>query len=217
MKFPNAAQGVKKIFTAEILAIIAAGCTLIGGIMIVIAAASAGGGSKGGAVAGLAGTAIFMIAAAIISLISFIMNIIGINNASKDEPSFKTAFYCVLVGIVASIVAGIFSGNSVVNAIFTLVGNISSLAVTVFVITGIIKLADQLNNGEVSAKGNNQLKLIVAIYALSIIASLIVMILGGYSASVVAAVIYVIAMILNVIQIILYLSFLNKAKQMLAE
>ena len=79
-----------------------------------------------------------------------------------------------------------------------------SIAVTVFVITGVSNLADKLNNAEVSQKGRNLLKIIVCIYVLALIATIISLIFGGTFASVTAA-------------YFLYLSLLSKGKNMLAE
>lgn len=217
MTFPNAAKGVKRIFTAEILALIAAIASVIAIILALVMAGAAEANAEGAAVASLGGTAIFGIGAGVLMIIAFIMQIVGISNASKDEDSFKTAMACLLIGIAAALVGSIFSSNEVVVSIAELVSKLMSLFVTIFIISGIIKLADRLNDGVVSAKGTNLLKLITVIYALSLIASLIVVILGGYTASVVAGIIALIAGILQIIQYFVYLSYLSKAKKMLAE
>lgn len=216
MRFPNAAAGVKKIFTAEILALIAAIATLISTILLVVTLGAAASGSKGGTIVAGGFTAILFVAAGIVGIVAFIMSIVGISNASKDEPTFKTALICVIVGIIGSLVASIFSGNAVVSAIGSLVTNVANLFVTIFVITGIIRLADQLNNAEVGNKGNNILKMIIAISVLAIIANLIVLIMGG-RISVVAGIIAIVAAVLEIVQYIMYLSFLSNAKAMLAE
>lgn len=215
MRFPNAAAGVKKIFTAEILGLIGAIATVIGTISALIAVAAAANNSTGGTAVAGGAFVIFLLGAGVLGIIAFIMNIIGINSAAKDEASFKTALICVIVGIAGTAIASIFSSNATISAIGTLISNVANLFVTIFVITGIIRLADQLNNGEVSAKGNNILKVIIVVYALSIIASLIVMILGGQTASIIAGIIALVAAILNIVQYFMYLSFLSKAKKML--
>ena len=217
MRFPNAAKGVKRIFTAEILALIGGICGTIGIITLVIALAAASGKSATGTIAAGGATAIFMLAAGILSIIAFIMIIVGVSNASKEESSFKAALICIIIGIVGSLISSIFSGNATVSAIGSLISSLATLFSTIFIITGIIKLADQLNNGEISAKGNNILKMIIVVNVLAIIANLIVLILGGMTASTVAAIIALVAGILSIVQYIMYLSFLAKAKAMLAE
>ena len=219
MRFPNAASGVKKIFTAEILALISEILLLFAGVLVVIALAAAQNNANDSLALGtLAGFAIFGFGATVIAIIAFILKIVGISQASKDENSFKTAIICLIIGIVGSLVYSIFQTSSpTVASIGNLIYQLMNLFVTIFVISGIIKLADQLNDGVVSAKGSTLLKLITVIYALTIIANIIVLILGGYAVSIVAAIIYLIALILTVVQYIMYLVYLANAKKMLAE
>lgn len=219
MRFPNAASGVKKIFTAEILALISEILLLFAGVLVVIAlGASQNNANDSLALGTLAGFAIFGFGATVIAVIAFILKIVGISQASKDENSFKTAIICLIIGIVGSLVYSIFQTSSpTVASIGNLIYQLMNLFVTIFVISGIIKLADQLNDGVVSAKGSTLLKLITVIYALTIIANIIVLILGGYAVSIVAAIIYLIALILTVVQYIMYLVYLANAKKMLAE
>ncbi len=219
MRFPNAASGVKKIFTAEILALISEILLLFAGVLVVIALGAAQNNANDSLALGtLAGFAIFGFGATVIAVIAFILKIVGISQASKDENSFKTAIICLIIGIVGSLVYSIFQTSSpTVASIGNLIYQLMNLFVTIFVISGIIKLADQLNDGVVSAKGSTLLKLITVIYALTIIANIIVLILGGYAVSIVAAIIYLIALILTVVQYIMYLVYLANAKKMLAE
>ena len=219
MRFPNAASGVKKIFTAEILALISEILLLFAGVLVVIALGAAQNNANDSLALGtLAGFAIFGFGATVIAVIAFILKIVGISQASKDENSFKTAIICLIIGIVGSLVYSIFQTSSpTVASIGNLIYQLMNLFVTIFVISGIIKLADQLNDGVVSAKGSTLLKLITVIYALTIIANIIVLILGGYAVSIVAAIIYLIALILTVVQYIMYLVYLANSKKMLAE
>lgn len=105
MRFPNAAAGVKKIFTAEILALIGAIATVIGTISALIAVAAAANNSTGGTAVAGGASVIFLLGAGVLGIIAFIMNIIGINSAAKDEASFKTALICVIVGIAGTAIA----------------------------------------------------------------------------------------------------------------
>lgn len=212
MKFNNAYEGVKKIFTAEILALIAAAATLI---TVLAAIGTIGASSVGGAVAGLGFTAIFAIAAAIIAVIGFIMQIIGVNKASLDETSFKIALYLIIGGIIVSLIGG-FINNGTVKSIFNILGDVINLAITIYIIQGIKNLAAKLNNNEMIAKGDNLFKIILAIYVIMIIARIITLISGGTTASVIAVVFAIIAGILSIIQYVFYLLYLKSAKEMLA-
>ena len=217
MRFPNAASGVKKLFTAQILGLIASVATIIGLIFLIFTAAAADANAQGGAVAAGLGTIILMGASAVLILIGSIMTLVGIIQASKDEGAFKTALIAIIVSLVAAVIAGIFSSNGLVQSICQIIQNVMSLAVTLFVINGVTNLAEKMNNTEVWSKGRNLLKVIVCIYALSLIASFISLIFGGIFVSMTAAILSLIAAILNVISYFLYLSLLNKGKKMLAE
>ena len=217
MRFPNAASGVKKLFTAQILGLIASVATIIGLIFLIFTAAAADANAQGGAVAAGLGTIILMGASAVLILIGSIMTLVGIIQASKDEGAFKTALIAIIVSLVAAVIAGIFSSNGLVQSICQIIQNVMNLAVTLFVINGVTNLAEKMNNTEVWSKGRNLLKVIVRIYALSLIASFISLIFGGIFMSVTAAILALVAAILDVISYFLYLSLLNKGKKMLAE
>ncbi len=216
MKFPNAAKGVKKIFTAEILSLIAALLSIVGiAMMIITRAAEESHAENATVVAGL-GTIALLAAAAIIILIAGIMSLVGIINASKDDGAFKAALIAILIGVCASIVSGIFSQNSTVQSICQIVQNLMNIFSTVFVIQGISNLAVKVGNTQVASQAKTILAIIVVIYVLSLIASILVVVFGGQFASVTAGIIAVVALVLDVIAYIVYLSLLSKAKKILA-
>ena len=217
MKFPNAAKGVKRIFTAEILKLIAAVLSIIGIGMMIFTLAAAQANAEGATIAAGTGTAVLLLAAAVISLIAGIMALVGIINASKDEGAFKAALVTIIISLCAAIVAGIFSQNATVQSICQIIQNLMSIFVTIFVIQGVSNLAVKIGNNDVAQQGKSLLKIIVAIYALSLVANIIVLIFGGMFVSVTAGILAVIALVLNVIGYLVYLSLLNKGKKMLAE
>ena len=217
MRFPNATSGVKKIFTAQILGLIASVAMIIGLIFLIVTAAAADANAQGGAVAAGIGTIILLAGAAVLVMIGSIMTLVGVIQASRDEGAFKTALIAIIISLVAAVIAAIFSSSGVVQSICQIIQNVMSLAATLFVINGVTNLAEKLNNTEVWSKGRNLLKVIVCIYALSLIASFISLIFGGIFVSMTAAILSLIAAILNVISYFLYLSLLNKGKKMLAE
>ena len=225
MKFPNAAKGMKKIFTAEILTLLASIFLVVATCLIVFGYAAGMAGTETGSDDGilLAGGSflialIFMIAWLVLAVIAFIMNLVGVINASHDEQNFKSALIFLIIGIVSAILSGVFANsNGTLSSMLYSLSSLMNIFVTIFVIAGGVKLADRLNRGDVSAKGSNILKIIVVVAVLSLIASLIATIMGGMIASVTAGVLAIVALILNIIQYFMYLSFLNQAKKMLAE
>ena len=217
MKFQNAATGVKRIFTAEILKLIAAIVTVVGIVMTIVTVAAANANSQGGTIAAGVGTVLLIAAASILALIGGIMALVGIINASKDEGAFKTALILIIISLIAAVVGGIFYKNATVQSICQIVQNLMSIFVTVFVIKGITNLAVKIGNDEVAQQGKSLLTIIVVFYALSLIANILVLVFGGMFASVLGGVLAVVALVLNIIAYIVYLSLLSKGKNMLAE
>ena len=215
MRFPNAAAGVKKIFTSEILSLIAGLSSVIAAIggVVLAAAATSADNSSDAAAAGLAGLgifAVFGIGAAILLVIAFILKLVGINKAKVDEPAFKTAMIFVLVGIVATLIGG-FINNDTVKSIFDIISSVASLCVTLYIIQGIKNLADQLNDGAVSAKSSKIFMLIACIYCIRILASII-----SLFAPTVAGILELVGAIVSIVQYIIFLTYLSQAKKMLA-
>lgn len=218
MRFPNAASGVKKLFTAEILSLISTLAMIIAVCLAVVAAAGSNAQNvTSGTIAAGMGTIILMAAAAVLAIIAGILALIGLINASKDEIAFKTALIATIISLVAAVIMGIFSRYSVVQSICQCIQNIMSVVVTVFVIQGIINLAGRLKEREVAAKGKTLMTILIVIFALAFVASLISAIFGGALASTIAGIIALVALVLDLIGYIIYLTLLAKAKKMLAK
>ena len=217
MRFPNAAKGVKKLFTAEILQLIAEVVAIVAIAMLIITLAAEKVQSQGGVIIAGTGTVILFGATAVLTLIAGIMSLVGVIQSAKDEGAFKVALIAIIISLAAAVVAGVFSSNGVIQSICQVIQNVMSLAVTLFVINGITNLAEKLNNTEVWSRGRSLLKVIICILAFSLIASFISLIFGGAFVSTAAAILALISAILNVVCYILYLILLNKGKKMLAE
>ena len=153
MKFPNASQGVKKLFTSEILNIIAGFLLFIGAIGAAIAAAGAMSaanqdsltvGQTAALLGGGAITAVFMFGGLVISIIAYIMMIVGLNNARKDDSNFNTAFIFVFVSLILSVISSFIPG--VFGQLLSSISQLATMFITVYIILGIRSLAIQLGN-----------------------------------------------------------------------
>ncbi|MBQ3285671.1 MAG: hypothetical protein IJH40_08530 [Ruminococcus sp.] len=218
MSFPNAYQGVKKLFTSEILNIISGICLAIAAISAAVMGAGAMSAENANAITdgqaaavlggGIAAT-IFLVAGVIIALIAYILMIVGIGKGMKDEPAFKTAFIFVFVGLACNLVGSFIPGTF--GSILKSLGQICTLIVFIFIILAIKNLALKLNDESVVKTGNTILYILVVIYVLTFIASIVSIWAVG-----VASVLAIIAAVLNVISYIIFLVYLSKAKKMLA-
>lgn len=215
MKFPNAAKGISKIFTSEILALIAAIATGVATILAVVMYASVKTNSTAGAAASGIGTLVLVLGASVLLVIALILKIVGVVQTSKDEDSFKMIIYLTIFTLIVAVVAAIFSRVTFLNNIANAVSAIGSFVTTLLIILGIGNLGVQVGNDEVIDKCSSQFKLILGIGIVALLARFFCIFLPTVPAQGIVIALAVVALVLNIIQYILYLSLLSKAKKML--
>ena len=218
MSYPNAASGVSKIRTGAILTLVATFCSIIA-IIFVGAGIGAAANSKsvegaiGSAVAGLAGLIIFKIAQGVLTLIAFILTLIGVIKAMKDESSFTMALIFTIVGNVCGIIELFLSGTA--QGVFQLISSLASIAAIMFIVIGIRNLAQKLGNSDLTARYRTLVIIIAVICVLTLVANIIVLANGGVTGAAVSVAFSIIAAVLNIVLLFIYLSYLGRAKAML--
>lgn len=219
MKFSNAAKGVSKLFTAEILGLIGFVITGIGAIAM--ATGVVGSDQKvmsdNAAIATAGGGAIFATIGAIILIVGAIISIVGLVQAGKDEKFFKYALYAMIIFFVFSLIVNIALSASGYKDYATSGGSLINLIVNILVIQGIINLANAKQDAKVASKGLLIFKLIIVVTVLEIIVSIIVTATQNTVAAAIALVLTLVALILGIARYIIYLSLLSNAKKMLAD
>ncbi|MBQ9679337.1 MAG: hypothetical protein IJV48_01455 [Ruminococcus sp.] len=213
MKFPNAEKGIGKIFAAEILALIGSICVVAAAIFAALAI-----GNENGTMLILAG--VFTIIMAIVTVISYIINIVGIAQASKDEGNhFKTALILTIFGIVFTIVMAIlgnaFPNNEIVTSLSNTTPDLINLFVMIAIILGVRNLAIQLKDSAVERKGSNILKVLICIGIITLVARFVATLITNSVGAVISVIILCVAGILSIVLYVLYLFYLSKAKKML--
>lgn len=222
MSYENAKKGIGQIFTAEILQLVSAIFVLIGSVAAVVGVAAIVGGGMlesdvavgGGAVGGLIGVALTAIGG-LLSLIGFIMYIVGVGNAAKDEENCKKAMMFLVLGLICSVV-GAFTGsvaNGVLRSVLSILAEVFQLISAIYVINGIVSLARKVGNAAIETKGRSTLKQIVVVIVISIIATLISLITSPVAA-VVSGILLIIATIMTIVKYFIYLSLLSGARKM---
>ena len=197
MKFPNAAKGVKKIFNAEIISLIAA---LIGGAGLIpglIGASQETGDSVGTTLLAVSGA--LLIVSGIALLVAGIMNIIGFIQAAKDEEGIKRAVLCAVFSALFAFVAAFFENQTGflggLGTVLSSIATVLNMLVALFMIGGLMNLSANL--------------------ALSILIRF-----GAYTSSFGAGVINWLSGLSALFTVFIYvleLIYLAKAKKMLAE
>ncbi|MBQ9031409.1 MAG: hypothetical protein IJ106_08165 [Parasporobacterium sp.] len=220
MTFPNGYHGVKKVFTAEILNLIASALMILAGVAGIVALGKAVADSADSATTALAGTGLFTIIAGILVIIAFIMRLVGLHQAGKEDDSFRTAFliaiFALILAVVSAVLSGIFGENSAIDDIVTLVRNISNIVVIFLVIIGIQTFAVKLNHEKLISRGNTIAWIIICPNILAAIASLIIVFFGANSTTTsIAGITTIVSGILSIIGSILFLVYLGSGKKML--
>ena len=218
MSYENARNGIGKVFTSQILAIIAAVCTLIAGIMAALLIGSVSAESVGGAAASGIGATVFSIGSYVLILIAFILELVGLNKAGKDSEQLKKAFTITIVSIVVELVIAIVTNLTGevawINQIGDIVATILTLLVTYNVLYGCAGLKPELSD-----KANKVWKMYMIVMILSIVLAVlgaILSIVGVSTASAVIAIVLIIVdFIFDIVSYFMYLGFLKTAKDTL--
>ena len=214
--YTNAYEGVKKIYKAEIFALIAAILFLIGSIISATGIQAGEDSSSGSGL--LIGGGLIVIVAAVLMIVASILNIIGVNRAAEDESAFKNALIALLAGIAANIVVSAFSGNATISSIGKSVSNVTEIMASYFICTGIINLADRLNDSAVSASGKKVRSILMGIWTASAVLNILTILFGANETmQAVIGITAIVAVIISIVAYFLYIRLLGKAKNMLAK
>lgn len=216
MKFPNAYRGVKKIWLAELLMLFA---VLVGIILVfVLAANSTVSGNDVIISEGIkTPLAIFGIITALIGLVAFILNLVGLINARGDDAAFRIALLVTLLGIVVSAISAIWSNNQVLTKWMDIALTIFSMLVSYYILTGIANLADRIPDAATKALALKSRTLVEASFCATAIFKFILSVFNIQEGSTLSTIISVIALALELVSYILYLRALAKGKEMLAK
>ena len=212
--FPDAQDGIKKIRTADLLVLITAVISLVLGILSFLAGKTAGDGTID--FTGIAGAGILGAIAAILFFVAFILDLVGLSRASRDEKSFKNALVLTLLGIIVSVVAGAFSKNATLNGIFTTVSDLINVAVFVMVVRGIMNLARRLSREDMQKKGGRLIKMMAAVYVIAVVVGLIGTLMQRNPTTLtIASILLLAGAVLEIIVFLSYFGYLGKAVKML--
>ena len=216
MRFPNAFRGVKKIWLAEMLMLLAA---IVGIIIVIVMAAN--GTMVGEDIVINEGVktpiAVLGIVTAVIALVAFILNLIGLINANNDDSAFRIALLVTILGIVASAISAIWSNNETLNKWMDTALTICSMFASYYVLTGIANLAEKMSDAATKAVALKSRTLVEGSFCATALFKLIISIFKIQNGSTIYTILSVVALLLELVSYVLYLRALSKGKKMLAK
>ena len=220
MTLKNGKIGVKRIYTAELLQLVAAIVGIVTAILGIVVAALSNGDNEGALIGVGAGAGALGIVTGVLLIIGFILYLVGVGTAAKDSAFFKTAMIFIIVGIAASILDSIFGGlksawAGYVADAFRFIRSVTELLTVLYIVDGIIDFAEQVGDEKVQLKGAAFKWLLMVVYGLAALVVLISIICGATVASaIIVSVIGIIAAVLSVVKYFVFLTLLAKAKDM---
>lgn len=173
MKYPHAHKGVTKIFVGVLFDVIA---SVLSTVYAVILA------NKGDKLSALE------IVAGILVLVAFILQLVGLSQARKDNRNFGVALWIILfaiLGVVTNIVLTLVVSDLtatwyvIVSTVIAAYVSISSLLVVLCVISGISDLADDLGENGYAHRGRIIRFILVCLFLISVILTVVSTIMAG--------------------------------------
>lgn len=217
MRFPNAMKGIKKIYIAEMLCVISA---LLGIAMLILLAVNHIDLQDTSSVTMdalrasgmLIPVVVYSIGTILLILISFILNLAGILQASHDEEYFKRALAAAIMGVMVSVVHTLLRNNPTVVSIMTVASTVLTMLMIMMVLGGIGRIADSLGNKEVSEQSRQCSKLVLYPFGFSLLAELAIAIFDLNESA--TALFSIANLLLDLGIYIIYLRVLGQARSM---
>ena len=217
MKFPNTFKGIKKIWIAEMLMLLAAVLSIV--LVFVIAGNSVviDDAVVVNTEAVKTPTAIIGIGAAVIILVAFLLNLIGIINCRKDDKNFINALIATLLGVVCGIINAIWGESKPrLGSWMEFVMVMESCYASYYVLTGVSKLSEAYPDEATKKLVDKSRNWLLGSFSLSAGLKLIVDIFNiqdGTPKTIMA----IVAVLAEIVSYVIYLMALNKSKKMLAK
>lgn len=180
-RYENAASGLKKMFTAQIGAIV---CAVFAVIPII-------------GLLGAAGVLVFAV-----------LSLVGLNSAGKDIEGCKTAFTLTIVQMAVSIL-GNFCGTGFLSTVFSVVYDILALLIVRAVCLSVAEVMEELNHRDVAEKGRSVWKINLGCYVADMILTVLAVI--PFLGTALATVGGIITVVLSLVAGVMYIVFLSSS------
>jgi len=208
MKYKNAYSGIKLLFFAQILFIIAYALIIITASAVIIQNPEANITISTLSLTGP--EKVFLLIGTVVLLIAAIVDFVGYIKGAIDDVWFLVALICILGEIVLSTIAGFSKIDTaeILNGLVSFLGDL----IVIFAIFAIISLSKKVNDPETGSFANKFLWIQVIIAVASLI---LVVVSGVIENSLSSSIILITIRVLTVVSYIMFLVCLKKAKRML--
>ena len=211
MTYMEAYYGVKKVFIAQVLSAIIAAASI--GAAVVAANAGQSDGKAAEVLASFGGILL------ILTIVAYVLSLLGLHQAGRDEPFFKTAFTISMMALLCSVAGGVLTaiGYESAKSIADFAVQILQIMIIIYVIYGIISLAGKLKDRKLEQNGKRLVMLVTVMLFISIVIDLMADIFSKKAGELVVGAIGIVAAIIIFVAYVLYLILLGKAVKTLGE
>ena len=211
MTLPNAHKGVKKVFIAEILQIIGTALMIFGFVSVIGGAQAYTEGGADAAVGAIAMGGMFTLIATCLAIVALVLNLVGLKQASKDEPDrMGKAFMCAVITLILSVIVAICQNmNWGAAGFFNVLTSLAQMCTIIFTIMGVSEVTQNIAREDVADMGPKILVISVIAIVASIIAGIVGNVIGGVAA--------IIALVLMIVAYLVFIVFLGRASSALAK
>lgn len=145
---------------------------------------------------------------AIAAIVGFVIEMVGLNTAGKDDQGYKQAFNFVWIGIAVSIIASIAGKVAVLSALLSICSTVISLYVIYLIIETTKKLLNIAGHSETAAEGDKVLMFQLCASAGTVLYTII----GIFSTGIVYRIFALLASCVGIYAALLLMGFYKKAK-----
>lgn len=209
MQYPNAWRGVRKLYFAELLGLIANAASILLLLLLRVSPELAQSGFAIGLGLAALGPVIPVLA----------LMTVGIFQARKDEPLFQKARLAILLSLGLTVLAFSVGSKSPLYKILDLLGDAANLFCVLYLLKGILRLAHRLKDAAVKQAGEGLYGLILIAGSAGILLNAVIALLpkseagGGVASMILTGLV----LLLAVLESVLLLLYFRRAAKMLRE
>ena len=213
MKFPNTFKGIKKIWIAEMLMLLASVLSIV---LLFVVANNSAVVEDVLVVAIDTPTQVLSIASAVLMIVAFVLNLIGIINCRKDDKNFVNALIATVLGVICGIVNAIWGeAKPRLGEWMEFVMVMESCYASYYVLTGVSNLSEAYPDPQTKKLVDKSRNWLLGSFCLSAILKLIVDIFNIQDGTP-KTIMGIVAVLAEIVSYVIYIMALNKSKKMLA-